>query len=85
MIHFLNSSFLGFLHVRRRFSQVIEQIYFIAVESSLIIFACVSFAAIVTVLESSFHMKLVIQGDSMVPGFSALLILDLASWRRNGI
>ncbi len=75
MIHFLNSSLLGFLHVRKRFSQVVEQIYFIAVESSVIIFACVSFAAVVTVLESSFHMKLVIQGDSMVPGFSALLIL----------
>jgi phospholipid/cholesterol/gamma-HCH transport system permease protein len=36
---------------------------------------CVSFAAIVTILESSFHMKLVIQNDSMVPGFAAMLIL----------
>jgi phospholipid/cholesterol/gamma-HCH transport system permease protein len=29
----------------------------------------------VTILESSFHMKMVIQNDSMVPGFAAMLIL----------
>lgn len=29
----------------------------------------------VTILESSYHMKLVIQNDSMVPGFAAMLIL----------
>jgi phospholipid/cholesterol/gamma-HCH transport system permease protein len=35
----------------------------------------VAFAAMVTILESSFHMKLLIQNDSMVPGFAAMLIL----------
>ncbi len=52
-----------------------EQLYFVAYQSLLIICICVAFAAIVTVLESSFHMKLVIQSDSMVPGFSSILIL----------
>jgi phospholipid/cholesterol/gamma-HCH transport system permease protein len=53
----------------------VEQLYFVAYQSLLIICICVAFAAIVTVLESSFHMKLVIQSDSMVPGFSSILIL----------
>jgi phospholipid/cholesterol/gamma-HCH transport system permease protein len=59
----------------RRKRIIVEQLDFIAVQSAPIIFISVSFAAVVTVLESSFHMKLVIQSDSMVPGFSALLIL----------
>jgi phospholipid/cholesterol/gamma-HCH transport system permease protein len=58
---------------RRR--EFFEQIYFVANKSLPIVLFCVSFAAVVTILESSFHMKLVIQNDSMVPGFAALLIL----------
>lgn len=49
--------------------------YFMANGSLPIIVFCVAFAAMVTILESSFHMKLVIQNDSMVPGFAAMLIL----------
>lgn len=59
----------------KRKKTILEQIDFIAVQSAPIIFISVSFAAVVTVLESSFHMKLVIQSDFMVPGFSAILIL----------
>ena len=51
------------------------QLDFVAVKSLPIVVFCVCFAAVVTILESSFHMKLVIQNDSMVPGFAALLIL----------
>ncbi len=40
-----------------------------------VILFCVSFAAMVTILESAFHMKILIQNDSLVPGFAALLIL----------
>jgi phospholipid/cholesterol/gamma-HCH transport system permease protein len=58
-----------------RVKESLEQLFFVANESLLIIVFCVSFAAIVTILESSFHMRLVIQNDSMVPGFAALLIL----------
>jgi phospholipid/cholesterol/gamma-HCH transport system permease protein len=47
----------------------------VANQSLVIIVFCVSFAAVVTILESSYHMKMVIQNDSMVPGFAALLIL----------
>ncbi|MBX9766310.1 MAG: ABC transporter permease [Bdellovibrionales bacterium] len=58
-----------------RIRDVIHQIYFIGNQSLLIIVFCVSFAAMVTIIESSFHMKIVIQNASMVPGFAALLIL----------
>ena len=58
-----------------RVRDVIHQFYFVANQSALIIALCVCFAAMVTIIEASFHMKLVIQNDSMVPGFAALLIL----------
>lgn len=54
---------------------IFSQIFFVANGSLLIVVFCVCFAAMVTILESSFHMKLVIQNDSMVPGFAAMLIL----------
>lgn len=58
-----------------RLKETIQQLYFVANGSVWIIVFCVCFAAVVTILESSFHMKLVVQNDSMVPGFAALLIL----------
>jgi phospholipid/cholesterol/gamma-HCH transport system permease protein len=58
-----------------RFRDIIRQFYFAANQSALIIAFCVSFAAVTTIIESSFHMKLLIQNDSMVPGFAAMLIL----------
>jgi phospholipid/cholesterol/gamma-HCH transport system permease protein len=61
-------------HLPRR-KETVQQLYFVANGSLLTIAFCVCFASIVTILESSFHMKLVIQNDSMVPGFASLLIL----------
>lgn len=58
-----------------RWRETIQQLHFVANGSLLIIVFCVCFAAMVTILEASFHMKMVIQNDSMVPGFAALLIL----------
>ncbi|RYZ90045.1 MAG: ABC transporter permease [Proteobacteria bacterium] len=58
-----------------RWKETLEQLHFIANGSVGIIVFCVCFAAIVTIIESSFHMKIVIQNDSMVPGFAAMLIL----------
>ncbi len=58
-----------------RWKETLEQLHFIANGSLSIIVFCVCFAAIVTIIESSFHMKIVIQNDSMVPGFAAMLIL----------
>ncbi len=58
-----------------RYKNFFQQLYFVGNQSLYIIVFCVVFAAVVTILESSFHMKLVIQNDSMVPGFATLLIL----------
>jgi phospholipid/cholesterol/gamma-HCH transport system permease protein len=58
-----------------RWKDIFNQIYFMANQSMFIIVFCVSFAAMVTIVEASFHMKLVIHDDSMVPGFASLLIL----------
>ena len=53
----------------------LKQLHFVANQSLPIVLFCVCFAAMVTILESSFHMKMVIQNDSMVPGFASMLIL----------
>ena len=58
-----------------RFQEWFRQIHFVANQSLVIVLFCVCFAAMVTILESSFHMKIVIQNDSMVPGFASMLIL----------
>lgn len=58
-----------------RMKETIKQIELIAGQSIWIILFCVTAAATVTILESSYHMKLVVQNDSMVPGFASLLIL----------
>lgn len=58
-----------------RWRDTLKQLEFIAWQSAPVVIFSVSFAAAVTILESSFHMKMVIQNDSLVPGFAALLIL----------
>jgi phospholipid/cholesterol/gamma-HCH transport system permease protein len=75
MISLLIETFLGVFRPPFRKKEFFLQLHFVANTSLVIIVFCVCFAAIVTILESSFHMKLVIQNDSMVPGFAAVLIL----------
>lgn len=58
-----------------RVKDIFKQLNFVAVESAPIVIFCVSFAAVVTIIESSFHMKIVVQNDALVPGFASLLIL----------
>lgn len=58
-----------------RFKDVLKQIVFVAWESTPVVLFSVSFAAVVTIMEASFHMKLVVQNDALVPGFAAMLIL----------
>ncbi len=54
---------------------ILAQLEFVGWQSLPVILFCVCFAAVVTIIESSFHMKLVVQNDALVPGFAALLIL----------
>ena len=58
-----------------RTKETLHQLYLIANGSVPMIVFCVCFASMVTILESSFHMKMIIQNDSLVPGFAALMIL----------
>lgn len=75
MITLLAETIAGIFIPPIRSKEFFRQLFFVANKSLIIIVFCVSFAAVVTILESSFHMKMVIQNDSMVPGFAALLIL----------
>lgn len=58
-----------------RYKDIMHQLNFVAVESAPIVIFCVCFAAVVTIIEASFHMKMVVQNDALVPGFASLLIL----------
>lgn len=58
-----------------RIRDTIRQLYFVGNQSAVIVVFCVCFAAGVTIIEASFHMKMVIQNDSMVPGFASQIIL----------
>jgi phospholipid/cholesterol/gamma-HCH transport system permease protein len=68
-------TFAAVLRPPYRIRDIARQIDFVAIQSLWIIVLCVCAAAMVTIIEASFHMKLVIQNDSMVPGFAAMLIL----------
>jgi phospholipid/cholesterol/gamma-HCH transport system permease protein len=58
-----------------RLREVIKYLDHLAFRSLNIIVICVSFAAAVTILEASYHMKLVLHDDSLVPGFASMLIV----------
>ncbi len=58
-----------------RVKEVVKYLDHLAFKSLNIIVVCVSFAAAVTILEASFHMKLVLHDDSLVPGFASMLIV----------
>ncbi len=58
-----------------RLKEVIKYLDQLAYRSLNIVVVCVSFAAAVTILEASYHMKLVLHDDSLVPGFASMLIV----------
>jgi phospholipid/cholesterol/gamma-HCH transport system permease protein len=58
-----------------RVRELVRHLDFLAYRSLNIIIVCVSFAAAVTILEASYHMKLVLHNDSLVPGFASMLIV----------
>jgi phospholipid/cholesterol/gamma-HCH transport system permease protein len=72
---YLRDLILSLLTPPWRWSDALRLTAQIANGSLLTICFCVTAAAMVTILEASFHMKLVIQNDALVPGFAALLIL----------
>lgn len=75
LIELFSQTCLYLLKAKVRFRLFFDQLYYVMWSSAWIVVVCVSFAAVVTVIEASFHMKLVVQNDSLVPGFSVLLIV----------
>lgn len=75
MISLIAQTFWTLVTTPYRTKEFFIQLHFFANKSLPVVLFCVCFAAVVTILESSFHMRIVIQNDSMVPGFAALLIL----------
>lgn len=73
--HYLLKSLVATLTPPYRVKDIFAQIEFVAWQSIPVVIFSVSFAAMVTIMESSYHMKLVIHNDALVPGFAALLIL----------
>ncbi len=69
------ATFASFFSHGLRLREVIKYLDQLAYRSLNIIAVCVSFAAAVTILEASFHMKLVLHDDSLVPGFASMLIV----------
>ena len=58
-----------------RIKESLQQLHLIANGSLPMIIFCLCFASAVTILESSFHMRIVVQNDSLVPGFASVMIL----------
>jgi len=78
LLSFFYMCFRTFVMIFRppfRWKLFCEQIHFATTTSLPVICFCVSFAAMVTIIEAAFHMQLVLHNISMVPGFAALLIL----------
>ena len=74
-IKFLYDKQSALFGTRFRFRETIQQIYVIGFQSAPVILFSLSFAAAVTIIEFAYHMNLVLHSTSLVPGFSALLIL----------
>lgn len=63
----------GVLNTELRSREICLQIFECAIMSTPIILFCLSIVSLMSVLEFSWHMKVVLKQDALVPGFSMLL------------
>jgi phospholipid/cholesterol/gamma-HCH transport system permease protein len=75
LLQYFSDTFQTLVSTRLRIHETVQQFYSIGYKSAPIILFCVGSAAAVTIIEYSFHMKLVLNSASLVPGFAALLVL----------
>lgn len=61
--------------IRFRFRETVDQCYAIGVQSLPVIAFSLTFLSLMVVTEFSFHMKLVLRQDSLVPSFSTVLMV----------
>jgi phospholipid/cholesterol/gamma-HCH transport system permease protein len=67
--------FRQFTRLHFRVRETIDQIYSVAVLSLPVVAFSLTFISLMLILEFSFHMKIVLQQDSLVPAFSTLLMI----------
>lgn len=63
------------LELRFRYGETRDQFFSIAAQSVPMVVFSIGFVSLMLTVEFSFHMKLVLQQDSLVPAFSTLLVL----------
>lgn len=69
------SAVTGLLGFRFRWRECLEQCYLLAVESLPVIAFSLTFISLMLITELSFHMRLVLRQDSLVPAFSTVLLV----------
>ncbi len=60
---------------RVRARQILSQVYLVAIQSLPVVVFSLTFISLIMIVEFSFHMKKVLQNDSLVPAFSTLMML----------
>jgi phospholipid/cholesterol/gamma-HCH transport system permease protein len=60
---------------RFRFREVFSQMYLVGVESVPVVAFALLFVSLMLIVEFSFHMKLVLRQDSLVPAFATVLMV----------
>lgn len=69
------SLFERILLLRFRFGETVDLVYSMGVKSLPVMLFSLTFTGLILTLEFSFHMKLVLRQDSLVPSFSTLLMI----------
>jgi len=65
----------GLSRFELRGRETLNQMFLVGVESLPVILACLTFVSLMMITEFSFHMKLVLRQDSLVPAFSTLIMV----------
>lgn len=68
------ATLVSFVKKRYSFIEVIKQLYEFGVESIGIIVLCITFMGVIIILEYSYHMKIVIGNDSLIPSFAMIML-----------
>jgi phospholipid/cholesterol/gamma-HCH transport system permease protein len=61
--------------LRFRYRETLDQVYAMGVQSLPVVAFSLTLVSLMLILEFSFHMRLVLQQDSLVPAFSTLLMI----------
>jgi len=60
---------------RRRLNEGVQQLYVVGIESLPVVGLCLLFITVMLITEFSYHVKLVLRQDSLVPAFSTILMV----------